>query len=83
MIFHPEGEDITSLFASKTMKHLSVLANRERGVPFRVKWAKPDKVLTGPSKLNKLADELDDISRSFNLFLNRLIDVHRIEKAVF
>jgi hypothetical protein len=42
-----------------------------------MKWAKTHVILSSLPKLDKLADKLDNIRRSSNLFLGRLVISHK------
>ena len=77
VILHPEGEDIPPLFASKAVKHLFGLTDRKRRGLFRMKRTKPHIVLSASLELDKLADELNDVYRSFKLFFGSLVCIHK------
>jgi hypothetical protein len=67
MVFHPECENISSLFTSKTMECLSFWTHGKRGILFPVKGAQSHIVPSGLPELHKLTDEFHNICGSLDL----------------
>jgi hypothetical protein len=76
VVFHPEGKNISSLFAPETVKHLPGRAHRERWVLLRVERAEPYIVQAGSPQLDISPNHFNDINSSFDFFLCSAVSIH-------
>jgi hypothetical protein len=68
MIFHPKGEYIAALLASKTVKRLPFRIHGKGRILFCMKGAKAYKISSSLSELHELTDQIHNVGGPSDLF---------------